>query len=236
MDMIASPSPNFNDRKLPDGQTGPNMLVLHYTDLETSFEALSILQSPEREVSAHYLVDEDGTIYKLVDEDKRAWHAGVSYWDGHTDLNSMSIGIELQNPGHSNGYREFPEAQMKAVKELCQDIMSRHDIPDYYVLGHSDIAPGRKTDPGELFDWKFLAENGIGLWPNVTEDDASRAKDIEKDPKQLTEEFQKYGYNPDTSAEDAFQQHFRRENTAHTDVELLCSLNRQKKASLPKPK
>jgi len=116
-------------------------------------------------VSAHYLIEEDGTIWRLVAEERRAWHAGVSSWRGRSDINSASIGIELHNPGHEFGYRAFPDAQMSALEELCRDILARHAIPPRHVLGHSDVAPERKQDPGELFDWQRLARAGIGLWP-----------------------------------------------------------------------
>ncbi|MBL1148162.1 MAG: N-acetylmuramoyl-L-alanine amidase [Pseudomonadota bacterium] len=233
MDIIDSPSPNANSRNLPDGQNAPDMLILHYTDTKSAFEALSILQNPETEVSAHYLVDEDGTIYQLVEEEKRAWHAGKSYWDGKTDINSHSIGIEIQNPGHSNGYREFPAEQMEAVTALCQEIMVRHDIPAANVLAHSDIAPGRKRDPGELFDWEFLAKRNIGIWPDVTEEDKTRAAAALKEEGGLTKLFAKFGYNPDLPLEtlqDAFAQHFTRDSTkTDSPAELLTSLIRKKR-------
>jgi len=235
MDIIDSPSPNANTRDLPAGQNAPDMLILHYTDTQSAFEALTILQNPEAEVSAHYLVDEDGTIYQLVDEEKRAWHAGKSYWDGKTDINSHSIGIEIQNPGHSNGYREFPAEQMAAVTALCKEIMARHDIPAGHVLAHSDIAPGRKRDPGELFDWKSLADKNIGLWPDVTEEDERHATDALKEAGGLTKLFTKFGYNPALPLdvlEDAFAQHFIREDTEkHDKAVLLSALIRQKRQS-----
>lgn len=157
--MSAYTSPNFNERI---GYAAPNMIVLHYTGMKTAKDALERLCDPAAEVSAHYVIDEDGTLYQLVDEEKRAWHAGVSKWDGETDINSASIGIELVNPGHEFGYRAFPAAQMEALAKLCKDIMTRHDIQT--VLGHSDIAPERKQDPGELFDWQWLADAGV---PNI---------------------------------------------------------------------
>ncbi len=138
------------------------MIVIHYTGMKMAEDALQRLCNPAAEVSAHYMIDEDGSIYRLVAEDKRAWHAGVSEWDGITDINSVSIGIELVNPGHEFGYREFPPAQMEALAALCKDIVSRHEIKT--VLGHSDVAPSRKQDPGELFDWNWLAGQGI---PNI---------------------------------------------------------------------
>ncbi len=163
MKIIPCPSPNFNDR---EGHT-IDMLVLHYTGMRSADDARDKLCNAmsDKKVSAHYLVDEDGTIYAMVDESMRAWHAGVSYWRGHTNINQRSIGIEIVNPGHEFGYRPFPKPQMEAVAELCKDILSRRAIPARNVVGHSDVAPERKQDPGELFDWKFLAEHGVGLWP-----------------------------------------------------------------------
>lgn len=150
------PSPNFNDRQLPVG-----MVVLHYTGMRTAAEALERLTDPAAEVSAHYLIDEDGTVTQLVDESKRAWHAGRSFWRGITDVNSASIGIELVNPGHEFGYRPFPDAQMEALIPLLADIVKRHGIDPWNIVGHSDIAPARKDDPGELFKWKRLAAHGL---------------------------------------------------------------------------
>ncbi|HEY0524490.1 MAG TPA: N-acetylmuramoyl-L-alanine amidase [Stellaceae bacterium] len=142
------------------------MLLLHYTGMPSAGAALDRMRDPAAEVSAHYMIDEDGTVYRLVPEDRRAWHAGRSSWDGETDINSASIGIEIVNPGHEFGYRPFPEPQMAAVDALCRDVIGRHPIPPHRVLGHSDVAPQRKEDPGELFDWPRLARAGIGLWPD----------------------------------------------------------------------
>ena len=163
VEMEKRPSANFDQR--PGGRA-PDMLLLHYTGMESAEAALTRLADPASKLSAHYLIDEDGTSYQLVDEDRRAWHAGVAHWAGETDINGCSIGIELQNPGHEFGYRAFPEAQMEALVALAVDIVARHAIPAGRVLGHSDVAPGRKDDPGELFDWRFLAGKGVGLWPD----------------------------------------------------------------------
>ncbi len=160
--MLHRPSPNFNGR--PEGAP-IDMLVLHYTGMPETAGALDRLCDPAAEVSAHYLIDEDGAVHALVPEERRAWHAGVSFWRGVTDINGRSIGIELSNPGHDFGYRPFPEAQMAALIGLAKDILARHPIPARNVVGHSDIAPRRKIDPGELFDWRRLAASGIGLWP-----------------------------------------------------------------------
>ncbi len=140
------------------------MLVLHYTGMRTAQAAIDRLRDPEARVSAHYVVDEDGSILRLVAEERRAWHAGKGAWQGETDCNAASIGIEIVNPGHEFGYRAFPEAQVAAVLELVADIRSRWSIPDARIIGHSDLAPDRKEDPGELFPWKRLAGEGHGLW------------------------------------------------------------------------
>jgi len=160
--IIESPSPNHNER--PAGKA-IDILLIHYTGMRDGDAALQRLRDPAAKVSSHYLIEEDGRIHRLVDESRRAWHAGVGYWAGERDINAASIGIELVNPGHDNGYRPFPQPQMAALIELGREIIARHPIPAARVLGHSDIAPTRKIDPGELFDWKAMAEAGIGLWP-----------------------------------------------------------------------
>ncbi|MEZ5688089.1 MAG: N-acetylmuramoyl-L-alanine amidase [Caenibius sp.] len=152
------PSPNWNMRK-----AAISMVVLHYTGMRTGDEALERMCDPAAEVSAHYMIEEDGTVLRLVDEDKRAWHAGKALWRGIRDVNSASIGIELVNPGHDWGYRPFPEAQIDALLPLLADIVKRHDIPRANVVGHSDIAPARKDDPGELFPWERLADVRLAL-------------------------------------------------------------------------
>jgi len=159
-----NPSPNWNERQLPI-----SMVVLHYTGMQSAEEALERLCSEEAGVSAHYLIEEDGTVHRLVREDRRAWHAGKSFWRGVTDVNSASIGIEMVNPGHELGYRPFPDAQMEALLPLLADMVQRHDIPRANVVAHSDIAPTRKEDPGELFDWDLLAAHRLALrTPRVT--------------------------------------------------------------------
>ncbi|HWE47372.1 MAG TPA: N-acetylmuramoyl-L-alanine amidase [Caulobacteraceae bacterium] len=140
------------------------MVVLHYTGMKTGAEALARLCDAEAKVSAHYLIEEDGRVFRLVPEERRAWHAGKSFWRGETDINSASIGIEIVNPGHEWGYRAFPDAQIDSVIALLGDIRERWDIPDARILGHSDVAPARKDDPGEFFPWKRLAQAGHGLW------------------------------------------------------------------------
>lgn len=166
--LVDLPSPNHGPR--PPGMP-TDMLILHYTGMRTAQEALDRLCDPEARVSAHYVIDEDGTVYRLVREDRRAWHAGVSFWRGETDINGRSIGIELVNPGHAIGYRPFPAAQMTALRVLAADLVAHYAIPPLHVLAHSDVAPSRKDDPGELFDWKGLAAAGIGAWPEPTVED-----------------------------------------------------------------
>lgn len=163
--MIEHPSPNCNERR---GDGGISMLVLHYTGMRHAQDALARLCDPAAQVSAHYLIDADGTLYHLVSEADRAWHAGVSYWRGERDVNSRSIGIELHNPGHEYGYTPFPEPQIATLIDLCQGILKRHPIPPAGIVGHSDIAPDRKQDPGELFPWQRLAGAGVGVFPDAT--------------------------------------------------------------------
>jgi N-acetylmuramoyl-L-alanine amidase len=155
-------SPNHGPRSEP---ARIDMLVLHYTGMTTAAAALERLCDPDPRVSAHYVIEENGVIWRLVRENRRAFHAGVSCWEGESDLNAVSLGIEIVNPGHEWGYRRFPEAQMASVEGLCRDLVTRYSIPPHRVVGHSDIAPERKCDPGELFDWARLARAGIGIWP-----------------------------------------------------------------------
>ncbi len=162
--MIECLSPNWDNRS--EG-IKIDILVMHYTGMRSGEEAQARLCDPIAKVSSHYMVYEDGRVIQMVPEEKRAWHAGVSCWRGISSLNDTSIGIEIVNPGHEFGYRAFPKVQMEAVSDLASGIIERHYIPARNIIGHSDIAPTRKEDPGELFDWKFLAAEGIGLWPEV---------------------------------------------------------------------
>lgn len=159
LDVISAPSPNFDARTAP-----PDMIVMHYTGMQSGEAALARLRDPDARVSSHYLVEEDGRIFSLVAEERRAWHAGRGSWRGETNCNAVSVGIEIVNPGHEFGYRPFPEAQIAAVIALTTDIRGRWQVPDNRIIGHSDLAPARKQDPGELFPWKRLAEAGHGLW------------------------------------------------------------------------
>jgi N-acetylmuramoyl-L-alanine amidase len=201
--IIEAPSPNLDERP---GAAPIDMLVMHYTGMETAAAALARLCDLQSKVSAHYLINEDGAVYRLVPERLRAWHAGVSAWRGWTDINARSIGIELVNPGHAFGYRAFPEAQMTATVDLCREIVARYGIPARNVVGHSDVAPRRKMDPGELFDWMQLAAAGVGLWP----------KDSDiciMDPDVIADMLAKVGYEMSDpyAALKAFQRHFRPE-------------------------
>ncbi|MGE0665910.1 MAG: N-acetylmuramoyl-L-alanine amidase [Sphingomonadales bacterium] len=203
-------SPNFSAR--PPG-FDIDLLILHYTGMGSCKDAIDRLCDPEAKVSSHYLIDEDGTVHQLVTEDKTAWHAGQSCWEGKIGMNQRSVGIELVNPGHEHGYRDFPEAQMTALEKLCQQVLSRHPIPRRQVLGHSDIAPMRKDDPGELFPWERLAKQGIGLWPQQT--------DMEPVPAQIRDvqnALRSIGYCIPVDGQDspvyrailkAFQRHWR---------------------------
>ncbi len=207
------PAANYEPRR--NGRA-VDMIVLHYTGMESVSAACDLLCAADSKVSCHYLVGEDGAITAMVDEALRAWHAGASVWKGETDTNSRSIGIEIHNPGHGPFYRDFPEAQMQAVASLCRGILSRHAIPPQHVLAHSDVAPGRKIDPGERFDWQYLHAQGIGHWVPPAPRDATPLSAAE------LAEFQRllarYGYGIAVTGKldeetrkvtDAFTRHFR---------------------------
>ena len=201
--MTASerPSPNFDDRP---ADTPIDMVVLHYTGMESAAAALEHLCDAGARVSAHYVIDEDGTVISLVSEDKRAWHAGEAYWRGKTDINGCSVGVELVNPGHQFGYRDFPDPQMAALAHLAKEIQTRHSIPPRNIVGHSDISPRRKIDPGELFDWEWLAGMGVGLWPKFPGTFKKSGPSVEV----MLEEIGYETISRDASIM-AFQRHFR---------------------------
>ncbi|GAB4350064.1 MAG: N-acetylmuramoyl-L-alanine amidase [Oricola sp.] len=212
------PSPNFGDRR---GGRAADLLLLHYTGMETGSGAEDWLCDPQSGVSCHYLVHEDGRIVQMVPEKMRAWHAGESFWNGETDINSCSIGIEIVNGGHEFGLPEFPDRQVAAVIGLARDIVARHGIAPERVLAHSDVAPGRKRDPGELFPWRRLAEEGVGHWVEPSPLGGGRFL-ARGDGGQPVEALQSmlalYGYRTsvsgvfdDNTAADiaAFQRHFR---------------------------
>ncbi len=188
------PSPNFGERRA--GRT-PDLLILHYTGMASAEAACRWLCDTASEVSCHYLVDEAGAVTQMVDEGMRAWHAGASSWEGERDVNSRSIGIEIHNPGPEGGYPDFPPAQMTAVEALARDIIERHRIAPRHVLAHSDVAPGRKIDPGEKFDWKGLAAAGIGLWvdaPDAADQPVLGPGDEGEDVKDLQAGLARFGY------------------------------------------
>lgn len=212
------PSPNIELRR---NDCKPDMLILHYTGMDNAKKACRWLCDPTSKVSCHYLIDEQGGIVQMVDENMRAWHAGVSSWKDEDDINSLSIGIEIQNPGHAAGYPDFPEAQMRAVIALCRDIIARNKIHPTRVLGHSDIAPARKIDPGEKFDWPRLHAEGIGHWVKPEPIDGGpflQLGDQGQAVEALQGMLQLYGYGaeingtfdgPTQAAVGAFQRHFR---------------------------
>ncbi|WP_448579196.1 N-acetylmuramoyl-L-alanine amidase [Thermaurantiacus sp.] len=223
------PSPNFDERRLP-----VSILVLHYTGMPRAAEALDWLCAPESRVSAHWFIDEDGTTTQMVAEDMRAWHAGRSFWRGITDVNSASIGIELHNPGHEWGYRPFPRRQMQACLDLVSEIVARHAIGPHHVVGHSDIAPTRKEDPGELFDWPLLARHGLAL---------ARPGRLLPDPgwddPAFAEGLARFGYDvtDPPAATRAFQRRFRQERVdGAVDAEtraILATLLQSPDSALP---
>jgi N-acetylmuramoyl-L-alanine amidase len=215
------------------------MLVLHYTGMESAEAALDWLTREESKVSAHYLIDEDGRITQMVAEEHRAWHAGQSLWDRETDLNSCSIGIEIHNPGHDFDYPDFPDIQMRAVEALCLDILGRHAIPPERVLAHSDIAPGRKRDPGEKFDWQRLARAGIGFWVEPLPPGADRPLgpgDEGESVAELQQALQRFGYGVELTTTygtglekvvEAFQRHFRTARVdGRADASTIATLDR----------
>ena len=213
------PSTNFDPR--PKGQD-VDILIFHYTGMPSAQAALDRLCDTAAKVSAHYVVDEDGDCYRLVDEGDRAWHAGVASWAGASDINARSIGIEVVNPGHEWGYRPFPAVQMAALHELAGTILRRHPIPPHRVLGHSDVAPERRQDPGELFGWSQLAEVGIGIVPRNVRAPVERGAlgpgDRDAEVEGLQVKLARFGYGLATSGiydgatelvMRAFQRHFR---------------------------
>src|SRR3984885_458407 len=215
------PSPNHGERQ---GVQRPDMIVLHYTGMPSAAAALDRLCARGTEVSAHYFVFEDGQIVQMVPENRRAWHAGAAFWAGETDINSCSIGIEIANPGHEHGYPDFPKRQIAAVTALCRSIQTRNIIPPGRVLGHSDVAPDRKQDPGEKFPWRTLYDSGVGLWVKpaaiMNFGQVLHPGDRGDAVATLQKALNEYGYGIEANGEydhttrevvTAFQRHFRPE-------------------------
>jgi N-acetylmuramoyl-L-alanine amidase len=228
------PSPNYGARR---GWTRPDMIVLHYTGMDDAQAAARWLANPDSRVSAHYLIDEDGTVIQMVSERHRAWHAGASSWGGEHDINSVSIGIEIHNHGHDapDGLPAYPRAQMRAVAALCQDIAARWSVARARVLAHSDVAPARKRDPGEHFDWQWLSKRGVGVWapPAPISDEAEGgAEDIAEVKAKLSRIG--YGVTPGAALDEhtravvaAFQRRFRPEQVdGRVDASTLETLDR----------
>lgn len=220
LDVLLCPSPNHGPR---DARLTIDMLLLHYTGMPEADGALKWLCAEESEVSAHYFIYEDGRIVQMVPESRRAWHAGAAFWGGERDINGCSIGVEIANEGPGSIQPEFSEAQMKSVILLCQDILARHTILPQRVLGHSDVAPGRKVDPGPYFDWQRLAKEGIGLWAEPLDTGSGhvlRSGDTGEEVAAYQQALAGYGYSLGVTGEfcpvtemvtKAFQLHFRRE-------------------------
>lgn len=225
--MVDHPLPHFGERE--NGKT-PRYIVLHYTDTLNLEQTVNMLN--DSKVSSHYCIDIDGTVLKFVDEDKRAWHAGNSYWQGEDDINSASIGIEIQNTGHTYGHKIFPPKQMAAAEALTKEIMERHGIPAENVIGHSDVAPHRKEDPGHLFPWQELARKGISVWPRANKDHIEKARRLIDKERRLMRLFKKIGFAPvntfDTDCPtfedviEAFQRHYEPElfTSPHADMKV----------------
>ena len=231
---VVQASPNFNDRR-----ADISILLLHYTGMRDAAAACDWLCRVESEVSCHYLVDADGVITQMVGEDKRAWHAGLSSWAGLEDINSRSIGIEIHNPGHALGYPDFPARQMTGVAALSSDICKRNAILPRHVLAHSDVAPGRKIDPGEKFEWRALHAQGIGHW--VSPEPLSggtfiQLGDAGDSALALQSLLKFYGYGIDISGNfddrtklvvEAFQRHFRPARVdGVADVSTIATLHK----------
>lgn len=226
MNIIQRETDHYDERK--DG-VRPTFLIMHYTETKNLIDAEDYFMGRKDHptggrVSAHYMIGQDGTTIQYVDEAKRAWHAGVGHWGGVNDINSHSIGIELVNPGRKYGYQPFPVQQIEVLVRLCKQIMSRHSIEPHRVLGHSDVAPTRKKDPGELFKWKTLALAGIGVWPKPEEEDRRVGRDYVRDEAALRDAFVTIGFDPQADVNSmvlAFQRHFYPEAFGDQDRDLV---------------
>lgn len=217
MKITLHPSPNYDAR----GDVPLDMLILHYTGMPTAEEALARLCNENSKVSAHYFIDEGGQVRQLVDDSKRAWHAGVASWRGYDNINARSLGIEIVNPGHEGGLPDFPEAQIMSVITLCQELVTAYGIEPRNVVGHSDVAPARKQDPGEKFPWERLAASQVGLWPHAVDTSLKTPLLNQGDHgaavQQLQQDLRTYGYRITIDGEyeaqtrlvvSAFQRHF----------------------------
>ncbi len=204
LDFISAPSPNFNDRKLPI-----SLIILHYTGMETGQAALERMCDGSAEVSAHYMVEEDGRVFRLVADEKRAWHAGVSYWRGERDLNSAAVGIEIVNGGHDFGLPDYPAVQIEAVCDLISELMERHGLGPECVIGHSDVAADRKEDPGEHFPWRVLEERGLAV--RLTGETPSTA---------IQDDLERAGYNPEAALPDTVRAFQRRHRPNRVDGQV----------------
>jgi N-acetylmuramoyl-L-alanine amidase len=229
-------SPNVGERK---DSKKIKMLILHYTGMSDAAKACDWLCNEESEVSCHYLIDETGAIVQMVDERLRAWHAGTSSWHDEDDINSVSIGMEIQNPGHGAGYPDFPSVQMLSVVALCKDIILRNAILPRHVLAHSDVAPGRKVDPGEKFDWALLHAHGVGHWvePEPLAGGSFLQLGDSGDPVlALQAMLKRFGYAIDVNGQfdqrtkivvEAFQRHFRQSRVdGIADQSTVATLHR----------
>ena len=231
------PSANFGER---NNGAVPDMIVLHYTGMPDAEGAITRLCTPGTDVSAHYIVLEDGRVVQTVPESKRAWHAGLGFWAGETDINSLSIGIEIINRGHDWGYPDYPRRQIAAVTALCRGILLRHEMPAHRVLGHSDVSPARKKDPGEKFPWHSLANSGVGHWVRPAPIGSGENIKLGAEGERvlaLQQALARYGYGIETSGQydaatmevvTAFQRHFRPERvdgiTDHSTLTTLQAL------------
>jgi len=219
-------SPNFEPR--PSGVL-PDMIILHYTDLMSTEEALTRLCDVEAKVSSHFLISKEGVLYQLVDPIHRAWHAGISFWQGERDINSRSIGIELDNYGHQFGPEPFPSLQIDTLLNLLNELTKKYKIPAHRILGHSDVAPLRKKDPGESFPWKVLAAEGFGIWPEHVNSSSFDSMSI----LEVQQALSKIGYDcPQTNIWEeesvlvmtAFQRHFVQSNLSGYPDEITCNV------------
>ncbi len=231
------PAANIEPRR---ANRPPDLLLLHYTGMRSAAAAIAWLARADSKVSCHYVIDVDGRITQQVPEALRAWHAGLAYWAGDTDINSCSIGIEIQNPGHAMGYHDFPLAQMRAVAALALDICHRHRIQPTRILAHSDVAPQRKIDPGEKFDWAWLAHEGVGAWvapSSAVEAEIGLQADAAPASVRAAQRlFARYGYDIEMTGQldaktiavvTAFQRHFRPARVdGALDLSTLATLER----------